>query len=163
MCPTLTFCSPRLIIDGPGDAVSNFTFCNPKHIFGCQMSCVLFLIITLTYSFFMVPRVLRLIFMFCASEIVFGGPDVDESDFHILHSQTSFRRSLRCWVQFSLFVLPNSFSTFFGMMITRPSRCQSPHKMCNFGFEFAEFTSSYFSILTSMLSHPSALNLTLYV
>jgi hypothetical protein len=65
-----------------------------------------------------VPRVSSHVFMFCASGLVFGGPEGDGSSFHVLRVGTSYlilrartrlRRYRACRVLFSCFALPESF------------------------------------------------------
>jgi hypothetical protein len=48
--------------------------------------------------------------MFCSPGHVFGGAECIGLRFHVLHVRTSFRRYRGCWVPFSCFVLPDSFS-----------------------------------------------------
>jgi hypothetical protein len=50
------------------------------------------------------------IFMFCAPGLVFGGTKGVESRFHVLRSQTRFRRFRGRRVPFSCFARPDSFS-----------------------------------------------------
>jgi hypothetical protein len=50
------------------------------------------------------------VFMFSAPGLVFGGTEGVGSRFHILLSRNYFRRCRVCWVPFSCFALPDSFS-----------------------------------------------------
>jgi hypothetical protein len=50
------------------------------------------------------------VFMFCAPRHVFQGTEGVESHFHVLHSWNRFRRYGGCWVPFSCFARPKSFS-----------------------------------------------------
>jgi hypothetical protein len=52
------------------------------------------------------------VFMFCTSELIFGGSEGFGSRFHILCARTHFRRYLRCRVLFSCFASPYSLSAF---------------------------------------------------
>jgi hypothetical protein len=60
-------------------------------------------------TFSVVPRASDLIFMFCATRLVFGGNVGVRSRFHVLRSRTRYWRCGGRRVQFSCFVLPNSF------------------------------------------------------
>jgi hypothetical protein len=51
------------------------------------------------------------VFMFCALELVFGGTVCVASLFHVLRSQTHFRRYRGCRVPFLYFSLPDMFSS----------------------------------------------------
>jgi hypothetical protein len=51
-----------------------------------------------------------LVFMFCASELIFGGTEGVESRFHVLRSRTHFRWYRVRRVSFSSFALSDSFS-----------------------------------------------------
>jgi hypothetical protein len=50
------------------------------------------------------------IFIFCAPRLVFGGPEVVSSCFHVLRLRTRFQRYRDCQLPFSCFPLPDSFS-----------------------------------------------------
>jgi hypothetical protein len=61
-------------------------------------------------SFSAVPRESALVFMFCATILVFGSTEGVESLFQVLRVLTHFRRYLWCRVSFSCFARPDSFS-----------------------------------------------------
>jgi hypothetical protein len=61
-------------------------------------------------SFSAVPRASGLVFMFCASGLIFGGTEGVESCFHVLRSRTHFRWYRVRRVSFLSFALPDSFS-----------------------------------------------------
>jgi hypothetical protein len=61
-------------------------------------------------SFKEVPRASCLVFMFCASGLVFGGTEGVRSRFHVLRSRICFRRYQGRRVPFLSFALPDSFS-----------------------------------------------------
>jgi hypothetical protein len=65
----------------------------------------------LLYSFSAVPNAPGPVFMFCAPILIFGGPESDESRFHVLRAGTSFWRYGGRRVSFSCFALPDTFST----------------------------------------------------
>jgi hypothetical protein len=54
------------------------------------------------------------VFMFCAPELIFDGAECVGSRFLVLRCRTHFRRYRVCWVPFSCFALPNSFSAVTG-------------------------------------------------
>jgi hypothetical protein len=62
-----------------------------------------------TDSFSAVPRASGPVFMFCATGLFFGGNEGVESRFHVLLSQTHFRRYRGRRVPFSCFALPDTF------------------------------------------------------
>jgi hypothetical protein len=62
-------------------------------------------------SFSALPRVFGLIFMFCATGLMFGGTEGVGSRFLVLRARTHFRRYRGRWVLFSCFACPESFST----------------------------------------------------
>jgi hypothetical protein len=66
---------------------------------------------TSPYSFSAVPWASGPVFMICAPRLIFGGAEGVDSYFHVLRSQTLFRRYRRRRVPFSCFALPDSFST----------------------------------------------------
>jgi hypothetical protein len=61
-------------------------------------------------SFSAVLRASGLVFVFCASRLVFDGTQGIGSRFHVLHSLTRFRRYRRCRIPFSCFAHTDSFS-----------------------------------------------------
>jgi hypothetical protein len=61
-------------------------------------------------SFSVVSRTLGPIFMFCAPELIFGGIEGVGSRFHVLRSQTHFRRYRGRRIPFSYFARLDSFS-----------------------------------------------------
>jgi hypothetical protein len=61
-------------------------------------------------SFSKVPRASDLIFLFCASGLIFDGTEGVGFRFHVLRSRTRFPRYLGRRVPFSCFGLPDSFS-----------------------------------------------------
>jgi hypothetical protein len=65
---------------------------------------------TLSDPFLAVPRVLVLVFMYCALGLIFSDIEGVESHFHVLRSRNYFRRYRGRLVQSSCFALPNSFS-----------------------------------------------------
>jgi hypothetical protein len=57
----------------------------------------------------MVPRASGPIFMFCAPELIFGGTEGVQFNFHVLRSQTHFGWYRGRWIHFSCFVIPDLF------------------------------------------------------
>jgi hypothetical protein len=70
-----------------------------------QFSCF-----ALLDSFFAILKASDLVFMFCAPGLAFGDTEGVRSNFHVLRSQTRFRRYRGHMVYFSGFALPYSFS-----------------------------------------------------
>jgi hypothetical protein len=64
---------------------------------------------TLSDSFFAEPRASVLVFMFCASGLIFGGTESVGSRFYVLRSRTRFRRFRGRRDPFSCIARPNSF------------------------------------------------------
>jgi hypothetical protein len=86
------FGAPGLIFDDRGGVGSNF------HV-----------LLSRTH-FSVVPMASGLVFMFGAPGLIFGGSEGVRCSFLVLRSRTRFRRYRGRRVQFSSFVLPNSFS-----------------------------------------------------
>jgi hypothetical protein len=91
--PSCRFQFSRFALPDPFSAVLRasapvFMFCTPGPVFG-GIVCV------------------GLVFMFCAPEIVLGGTEGVGSSFHVLRSQTRFRRYRARQFQFSCFALPD--------------------------------------------------------
>jgi hypothetical protein len=84
--------APGLIFDDRGGVGSNF------HV-----------LLSRTH-FSVVPMASGLVFMFGAPGLIFGGSEGVRCSFLVLRSRTRFRRYRGRRVQFSSFVLPNSFS-----------------------------------------------------
>jgi hypothetical protein len=88
-----------------------FMFCAPQTCFRRYRGRrVLFLCFELPDSFFAVPSASGPVFMFCAPELVFGVTEGVGILFHVLRSQTRFRRYRGYRVPFSCFALQDSFS-----------------------------------------------------
>jgi hypothetical protein len=105
------FCMPRLIFGDTEGVGSRFLIlCSRTHFGRCRMRRVPFSYFTRTYSFSAMPRASVSVFIFCPPRLVFGDAEGVRSRFHILPAQTRFRRCRGCWVPFSCFVLPDSFS-----------------------------------------------------
>jgi hypothetical protein len=86
-------------------------FCAPGHVFGGTKGVgVLFSYFALPGSFPAVLRAFDPVLIFSAPRLVFCGTEGVGSRFHILLSQTRFRRYRGCRVPFSCFARPDSFS-----------------------------------------------------
>jgi hypothetical protein len=106
------FCAPRLILGGTEGAASRFhVLCSRTHLVLYGGRQVSFSCFALLNSFWAVPRVSGLIFMFCANKHVFDGSEGVGSRFHVLCYRTLFRRCRGRQVLFSCVALSSSFST----------------------------------------------------
>jgi hypothetical protein len=109
--PVFMFCAPGLVFGGTKGVRSRFHVLRSRTPFRryrgrrVQFSCF-----ARPNSFSAVPTASCDIFKFCAPGLVFGGDEGVGSSFHVLRSRTLFRRFRRRRVQFSCFVLPDSFS-----------------------------------------------------
>jgi hypothetical protein len=105
------FCAPGHVFGGTEDVRSRIHVLRSRtHFRRYRWRRVPFSCFALPDSFSAVPRSLGLVFMFCAPGLVFGGTEGVRSHFHVLRSETSFRRYRGSRVSFSCFALPNSFS-----------------------------------------------------
>jgi hypothetical protein len=111
-CPVFMFCAPGLIFGGIEGVGSRFHVLRSRTCFRryrrCreQFSCFKF-----PDPFSAVSTTSGPVFMFFAPGLIFGGSEGVVSHFRVLRSRTRFRQYRRRWVQFSCFVLPDSFST----------------------------------------------------
>jgi hypothetical protein len=153
--PVFVFCALRLIFSGTEGVRSRF------HVFGARtyfrryrgrrlpVSCFV-----LPDSFSAVTRATSPVFMFCALGLIFGGTEGVGSQFHVLRSDTLFRRYRGCRFPFSCFACPNSFSE-------EPSASGLVFMFCAAGLVFsgAECVGSHFScfvLLDSFSAVPRA-------
>jgi hypothetical protein len=110
------FCALRLVFDGSGGVRSSLQVLRSRSRFRrfrgrrVQFSCFV-----LPNSFSTEPWASCPVFMFCAPGLVFGDTVGVGSSFHVLHSETRFRRYRGRWVSFSCFALSYSFSTIEGV------------------------------------------------
>jgi hypothetical protein len=117
--PVFTFCAPGLVFDGSEGIESRF------HVLRCRthfrryrgrrvpFPSFPFSCFALPYSFSTVPSAAVLIFSFSCfvrPDSFSAAPEGVRSRFHVLRSQTRFRRYHGCRVRFSCFALPDSFS-----------------------------------------------------
>jgi hypothetical protein len=126
----LMFCDTRLIFDDTEVIGSRFHFlCFRSQFRRCLGRRVQFLCFALSDSCSAVPRASGPVFMFCdhglifggsesgrvfifcAPGLVFGGSEVFGSHFYVLRCRSHFCRYRVRRVEFSCFVLPDSFST----------------------------------------------------
>jgi hypothetical protein len=107
----IMFCAPTLVFSGTEGIRSHFHVSRSRARFRryrgrpISKSCFAF-----PDSFSAVLRAPILVFMFYTIGFIFGGTEGFRSRFHVLRAQTHFRRYRGCWVPFSCFALPNSFS-----------------------------------------------------
>jgi hypothetical protein len=105
--PVFMFCAPGLVFGGTEGVGSRFHSLHAQTHFRryrgrrVPFSCFVF-----PDSFSAEPRASDHIFMFCATGLVFGGSEGVGSCFHILRSQTRFRRYRGRRVPFSCFARP---------------------------------------------------------
>jgi hypothetical protein len=109
--PIFMFCTPGFMFGGTRGVGSRFHVLRSRSRFrryrGLRVPISCFV---LPYSFLAVPRVSGAVFMFSAPGLIFDGTEGVESRFHVLRSQTHFRRYRGCCVPFSCFARPDSFS-----------------------------------------------------
>jgi hypothetical protein len=109
--PIFIFCALGLVSGGTEGIRSRFHILRSRTRFrrsqGRRVSFSCFALLDL---FSAVRRASILIFMFCAPGLVFGVTEGVGSRFHILRSQTHFRRYRGRRVPFSSFARPDSFS-----------------------------------------------------
>jgi hypothetical protein len=110
--PIFVFCALGLVLGGTEGVRSNFHVLRSRTLFRRnRRRYVSHSSFTLPDPFWAVPRVLGLIFMFCAARFIWGGTERVGSHFYVLRSRTHFRRYLWRRVLFSCFVRSDSFST----------------------------------------------------
>jgi hypothetical protein len=110
--PVFMFCAPGVIFIGTEGVGSRFHLLRARPRFQrCRVRRVPFSCFARLKSFSAVPMASGPVFMFCAPELVFGGTVGVRSCFHVLRSETRFRRCRVRLVPFSCFALPDSFST----------------------------------------------------
>jgi hypothetical protein len=106
------FYTPGLIFGGTGSDEYLFHVLRSRTRFRWyRVRRVSFSCFALPDSFSAVPRASGPVFMFYAPELIFGGTEDVGSRFHVLRSQTHFRRYQGRRVPFSCFALPDSVST----------------------------------------------------
>jgi hypothetical protein len=111
-CPVFMFCAPGLIFGGIEGVGSRFYVLRSRTCFRRYRRCrEQFSCFKLPDPFSAVSTTSGPVFMFFAPGLIFGGSEGVVSHFRVLRSRTRFRRYRRRWVQFSCFVLPDSFST----------------------------------------------------
>jgi hypothetical protein len=139
------FCTLGLIFDGTEGDGPRF------HVLRCRTRFrwyrgrwVQFSFFALPGSFWAVPRVLGLVFMFCAPGHVLGGTEGAQSSFHILRSQNRLGWYRGRQVQFSWFALLESIST-------EPREPSSVFMFCAPGLNFGgtEVVGSRLNVLRS--------------
>jgi hypothetical protein len=105
------FCFPFLFFGGTEGVGSRFHVLHSRTRFrryrGRWVSFSCFMRLN---SFSAVPTTSAPVFFFCATGHIFDGVEGVGSFFHVLCSWTRFRRFCGCWVPFSCFVSPYSFS-----------------------------------------------------
>jgi hypothetical protein len=110
--PVFMFCVPKHFFNGVEGVGSYFHVLKSRtHFRRFRQRLVPFSCFGLPDSFLAVPRTSAPVFMFYAPGLVFDGTEGVGSRFHVLRTQTRFRRCPVCRVPFSCFARPNSFST----------------------------------------------------
>jgi hypothetical protein len=105
------FCAPKLIFDSTKGVGSRFhVLCSLTSFWRYRGRRISFSCFALPDSFLAVPRASGLVFLFCATGLVFGGTEGVRSYFHILRSRTRFQRCRGRPFLFSRSALPDSFS-----------------------------------------------------
>jgi hypothetical protein len=109
--PVLMFCAPGPVLGDTKGARSSFHLLRSRTRFERYRGRhVPFSCFALSYSFSTVPRASGPVFMFCAPGLVFDVTENIGFRFHVLRSQTRFRRYQGHWVPFSCFALPGLVS-----------------------------------------------------
>jgi hypothetical protein len=109
--PVFIFCPPGHIFGGTECVVSRFHVLRARtHFRRYRGRRVPFSCFACPDSFSAIQRALGPVFMFCAPGLVFDGTKGFGSRFHVLFSQTHFRRCRMLRVPFSYFTRPDSFS-----------------------------------------------------
>jgi hypothetical protein len=141
------FCVVVLIIGVSEDVRSRFMILRPRTRFQrFRGRRVPFTCFASPYSFSALPRASGPVFMFCAPEIIFGDTKGVGSRFHVLSSQTRFRRYPRRQDLFSCFAPPDTFPAVW--------RASGPVFMfCALGLIFGGFegVGSRFIVLRPLL------------
>jgi hypothetical protein len=92
-CPVFMFCAPGLVFGGPEGVCSRFhVLSSLTHFRRYRGRRVPFSCFARPNSFAVVPTVSVAVFMYCAPRHVFVSAEGVRSCFHVLRSQTSFRR-----------------------------------------------------------------------
>jgi hypothetical protein len=139
------FCAPGLIFGGTEVVRFSFHFLRSQtHFRRCRVHRVPFSCFARPNSFSAVPRASSLIFMFCATGLIFGGTKGVRSSFHDLQSRTHIRRYREHRVPFSRFALPDSFSA-----VPRVSGLVFIHCAPGLVFSGTEGVRSRFQVLRS--------------
>jgi hypothetical protein len=108
--PVFMFCAPVLIFSDTEGGGSHFHVLRVRTNFRrYQQRPLPFSSFALTNKFSAVRSASGTIFMFSAPELIFDGNNRVGSRFHVLRSRTRFRRFRGRQVQFSCFVLPDTF------------------------------------------------------
>jgi hypothetical protein len=143
--PVFMFCALRIVFGGIEDIGSRFHVLRARtHFRRYRGRRVPFSCFALPDSFSAVPSSSGPVFMFCDTELVFGGTEGVASRFHVMSSRTRFRRYRGRRVPFSCFTLLELFSTV--------SRASGPVFMfCAPGLIFGgtEDVGSHFHVLRS--------------
>jgi hypothetical protein len=109
--PVFKFCAPELFFCGTAGIGSHFLVLRARTRFrrnrGCRLPYSCFM---LPDSFSALPRASAPVFMFYVPRLIFEGTKGVRSRFHVLRSQTCFRRCRLRRVLFSYFARPDSFS-----------------------------------------------------
>jgi hypothetical protein len=143
--PIFKFCAPGVVFGDTECVGSRFhvlrfrTRCR-----WCRVRQVPFSYFARLDSFSAVPWASVPVFMLCALGHVFGDTEGVGSRFHVLRSQTRFRRCRGRWVPFSCFARLDSFSAI-------PRVSVSVFMFCAFGLVFGgtEGVGSHFHVLRS--------------
>jgi hypothetical protein len=148
--PVFTFCTPGLVSGGTGGIGSHFLILRVQtHFRRYRTRRVPFSCFLLSDSFLAVPIASGSVFMFCAPGLVFGGAECVGFRFHVLCSQTRFRRCRVRRVPFSFFVLPDSFSAVPRALGPIFIFCASGHV-----FDGTEGAGSRFLVLSARTRFP---------
>jgi hypothetical protein len=108
--PVFMFCAPGLVFGGTEGVGSRFqVLCSQTRFRRYRGRRLLFSCFARPDSFLAIARASCPVFMFCAPELIFGGPEGVGSRFHLLGARTCFLRCRSRQVPFSCFARRDLF------------------------------------------------------
>jgi hypothetical protein len=109
--PALMFCAPELVFDGTEGVGSRFHVLRSRNLFRrYRWRPISFSCFARPDSICTIPRASGPVFIFCAPVLIVGVAECVGSHFHVLRTETHFRRYRGSRFSFSCFALSDSFS-----------------------------------------------------